>query len=135
MITTHKACDGLTFESKESCLTHEIFIRSLEVHNAFHNYVSYRGKEHIKICEEYLHIKRKKLEDFRKEHPLYSATYARKLYWEIRINLKRRMRESVRLLKALKKDWQKKQKFLKEAQTELEKVKELINKSKESKKK
>lgn len=131
----YESYDGLSYENKESCLRNEIFFRELEMQIAFNDYVDYRGKVHIKVCEEYFFIRRQKEKDFIKEHSFFSEPYARKTYWERRNLLKRRLKESTKLLKALKKDWQKKQKFLKEAQTELEKVKELINKSKESKKK
>lgn len=129
MTEVYKSYDGLIYENKEDCLEHEVCARRAETLTAFTRYVRYRRKKHIEICEEYLHIKRKKLEDFRKEHPLYSKTYARKLYWEVRTNLKRRMRESIGILKALKKDFREKQRLLKRAKTELAKVRELINKN------
>jgi hypothetical protein len=131
----YESYDGLSYESKESCLRNEIFFRELEMQIAFNDYVEYRGKVHIKICEEYFFIGRQKIEDFEKERPLFSKPARIKMYWERRNLLKRRLKESTKLLKALRKDWQKKQELLKKAQTELEKVQKLINKSKESKKK
>lgn len=126
----YESYDGLSYESKESCLRNEIFFRELEMQIAFNNYVGYRGAEHIKICKEYFLIKQQKIEDFEKEHSIYSKVYARKAYWERRNLLKRRLKESTKLLKALKREWQKKQKFLKKAKTELEKVWGVINENK-----